>query len=110
MVTAITRLAHQLAPKQVSAAKAEPAGSNGLELEQVHQAAWRVYDTRYAQGNSHHLLGCIEQRGDVFELMEIGDSFRWHTFSSLHEALDQAALVATDLAAHKDVGESAWLH
>jgi hypothetical protein len=60
---------------------------NGLQLSQVSDHAWLVR-TQDTSSDLHGLVGCIEERGQRFELMQIGSNFRWSTFDSLQDALE----------------------
>lgn len=110
MTTATDRLSPAQAPPHGVALRADELGFDDLILVQVSLAAWRVYTTEFTRENPRRLIGCIDRRGDLFELMELGDGFRWHTFASLHETLEHAALRAHDLAARRQLGELSWLH
>jgi len=58
----------------------------GISLSQVDTRGWLVrlmppVDSRLS------VLGCVEERDDEFELMELEGGFRWSTHPSLHAAV-----------------------
>lgn len=54
------------------------------------------------------LLGCVEERDGVYEVMRISDGFRWHIFTTFDDAIENLARLAqtratslpTDLFSH----------
>lgn len=65
-----------------------------IVLEQVSGRAWRVCDSRCPVGAAGRLLGFVEQSNDLFEVMQITESFIWTSFDSMRSALDH--IVATN--------------
>jgi hypothetical protein len=72
--------------------------SHCLSITQVAVYGWLVR-REPRLGNFDGLLGCVEQRNESFEVMEIGGGFRWTTFTAL---LD----VVTHLASRAESGST----
>jgi hypothetical protein len=72
--------------------------SHCLSITQVAAYGWLVRREPRV-GNFDGLLGCVEQRNESFEVMEIGGGFRWTTFTAL---LD----VVTHLASRAESGST----
>jgi hypothetical protein len=66
---------------------------NGLELSEVSAYAWLIR-TQDRSSDLDGLIGCIEERGERFELMQIGSNFQWSTFDSLLSALEHLVIEA----------------
>ena len=73
-------------------------GPEDLGLDQVTAHGWRVTDDRLPPRDPFRVLGFIEYRADLFEVMQIGGGFEWHTFATLQDALAHIVSTATELA------------
>jgi len=60
--------------------------SHGMSITQVFAYGW-VVRREPRVGNFGGLLGCVEQRNESFEVMEIGGGFRWSTFAALRDVV-----------------------
>jgi hypothetical protein len=80
---------------------AAPAAVPGLSDSDEASAYCDLHDVRLCQVASHgwlvrtaehpesagNVLGCVEEHHGRFELMELGDGFRWSTFDTLRAAV-----------------------
>ena len=73
-------------------------GSHCMSITQVAAYSWLVRREPRV-GNFDGLLGCVEQRNESFEVMEIGGGFRWTTFTALRD-------VVTHLASRAESGST----
>ena len=60
--------------------------SHGMSITQVFTYGWLVRREPRV-GDFGGLLGCVEQRNESFEVMEIGGGFRWTTFTALRDVV-----------------------
>ena len=60
--------------------------SHGMSITQVFAYGWLVR-REPRLGRLGGLLGCVEQRNESFELMEIGGGMRWSTFTALRDVV-----------------------
>ena len=68
---------------------------NDILVERTSGKSWLVRQAR-AQGRAERLLGCIEEREGVYEVMRVNDGFEWRIFMSLDDAIgDLTALART---------------
>ena len=58
--------------------------SHCMSITQASAYGWLVRREPRV-GSFAGLLGCVEQRNESFEVMEIGGGFRWTTFTALRE-------------------------
>ncbi|WP_158252418.1 hypothetical protein [Cryobacterium sp. Y57] len=72
--------------------------SHCMSITQVSAYGWLVRREPRV-GKFDGILGCVEQRNESFEVMEIGGGFRWTTFTAL---LD----VVTHLASRAESGST----
>ena len=56
--------------------------SHCMSITQVSAYGWLVR-REPSVGKFEGLLGCVEQRNESFEVMEIGGGIRWTTFTAL---------------------------
>lgn len=56
--------------------------SHCMSITQVSAYGWLVRREPRV-GSFDGLLGCVEQRNESFQVMEIGGGFRWTTFTAL---------------------------
>ena len=72
--------------------------SHCMSITQVSAFGWLVRREPRV-GSFDGLLGCVEQRDESFEVMEIGGGFRWTTFTALRD-------VVTHLASRAESGST----
>ena len=99
----------------------EPSGSHpstqdDIHFDQfdadVHQVAsfgWRVCDARIPENDPRRLLGFVEERDGRFEVMQIGNGFRWSTFATMREALTHMLSTAPETTKERMDGELSWI-
>jgi hypothetical protein len=58
-----------------------------IEIQSLSPSAWRVRDTRFPESDARALIGFIEEKGEVFEVMQMGGGFQWFTYQSLQDAV-----------------------
>jgi hypothetical protein len=64
-----------------------------------------IYPSRITPGG---LIGCVEERDGTYEVMRINDGFRWQTYTTLDDAIEDLTQLAqtrspalpTDLFSH----------
>ena len=61
--------------------------SHDLHIDPVTTHGWRVSDRRVPPGAPFGFLAFIEQRGEVFEVIQLGVGLEWHEFDSLSKAM-----------------------
>ena len=64
--------------------------SHCMSITQVSAFGWLVRREPRV-GSFDGLLGCVEQRDESFEVMEVGDGFRWTTFTALRDVVTHLA-------------------
>jgi hypothetical protein len=77
-------------------------------VQQTSTSSWIVRDRRVRDGG-RSLLGCIEMRGEVYEVMRVGDGFQWHTLSTLQEAVQNLTELAIDSGSTAVDDDFSWL-
>lgn len=95
-------------PSAAEAPGDPPVERPGILVHRVADRGWLVRDSSVPPG-IRSLLGCIEERAGRFELMELGEGFRWTTFDSLAGAVAQLILDVPDPSARTGVDRFAWL-
>ena len=78
-------------------------------LEQVALQGWRACDDRLPPEHPRRLLGFVEQRDGIFEVMQLGTGFVWSTFESLEEAMRHVVRSAPALIEERLAGELNWI-
>ena len=64
--------------------------SHCMSITQVSAYGWLVRREPRV-GKFDGLLGVVEQRNEIFEVMEIGGGFRWTTFTALRDVVTYLA-------------------
>jgi hypothetical protein len=64
-----------------------------VEVQSLSSSAWRIRDTRFPEHDARALIGFIEHKGEMFEVMQMGRGFQWFTYSTLQEAIAHFARV-----------------
>jgi hypothetical protein len=82
---------------------------DGLELTPVTSHGWRVTDGRLPVHDPLRLLGYIERRGDVFDVMQLGAGFEWNEFPSLVAAVEYLCRTGVGVARARPSGDLAWI-
>ena len=80
-----------------------------VEITAVTGHGWRVSDDRLPQGDPLRLLAYVEQRGDRFEVMQLGSGFEWHEFDSMDAAVEFVLRTGPQVAQERLTGELGWL-
>lgn len=65
-----------------------PTGADVL-VQPISVSQWRVVDRRFPESDACSLLGFIEEKNQLFEVMLLREGFQWFTLPSLAEALDR---------------------
>jgi hypothetical protein len=77
-------------------------------VQQTARNSWIVRDSRVRDGG-RSLLGCIDMRGELYEVMRVGDGFQWHTLSTLQEAVQNLTELAIDSGSTAVDDDFSWL-
>jgi hypothetical protein len=80
-----------------------------VDLAPVTSHGWRVTDRRLPVHDPLRLLGYIERRGDVFEVMQLGAGFEWNEFPSLVAAVEYLCRTGAGVARARLSGDLAWI-
>ncbi len=83
--------------------------SGDLQLTSVTSRGWRVTDGRLPVHDPLRLLGYIERRADVFEVMRFGAGFEWNEFPSLVAAVEFICRTGAGVARARLSGDLAWI-
>ncbi|MEO6505010.1 MAG: hypothetical protein ABIW36_02480 [Terrimesophilobacter sp.] len=75
-----------LTTKQVPDVSDTPKATE-IDVRSLSTSAWRVRDTRFPEHDARALIGFIEEKGEVFEVMQMGRGFQWFTYRTLQEAI-----------------------
>jgi len=67
--------------------RTSPAQATDIDVQSLSPSAWRVRDTRFPESDARALIGFIEEKGEVFEVMQMGSGFQWFTYHSLQDAI-----------------------
>jgi hypothetical protein len=75
-----------------AAAPARPASDpqpvhEEIRLELLSDTQWRVCDSRWSEYDARSLVGFIEKRDELFEVMQLDHGFERFTFTTLVEAI-----------------------
>lgn len=73
--------------KEAPAASHEAPEAADIDVQALSSEAWRVRDLRFAEHDARALIGFIEKKEDVFEVMQLGGGFQWFTYPSLSDAI-----------------------
>lgn len=82
---------------------------NAIALTMVSPGAWQVRDTRERPGVEGHLLGFIQERHGVFELMQLADQFRWSSFVNIKLAIDFVVETNATVVQARHTGDLGWV-
>jgi hypothetical protein len=80
--------------KEAPASTTEAPGAEDIDVQTLSPEAWRVKDVRFPEHDARALIGFIEKKDDVFEVMQLGDGFQWFTYGSLSDAVDHFVRVS----------------
>jgi hypothetical protein len=58
-----------------------------IDVQSLSSSAWRIRDTRFPEQDARALIGFIEEKGGVFEVMQMGRGFQWFTYRTMQEAV-----------------------
>jgi hypothetical protein len=58
-----------------------------LEVRALSGSEWRVSDRRVSPHDAFSLLGFIEKKHDVYEVMQLGRGFEFFSFPTFDEAI-----------------------
>lgn len=67
------------------------ATGKDIAIQSLSASQWRVCDSRWPEHDARSLLGFIEKKDDLFEVMELDHGFAWFSFASLAQATDHFA-------------------
>ena len=84
-----------------------PPAEEDLIVQPLSGSQWRVSDRRYFEHDACSLLGFIEEKDDVFELLQLEHGFQWFSFTSLDEAI--AHFTQTPRSGNPAEPELSWL-
>jgi hypothetical protein len=65
-----------------------------IVTEALSPSAWRVRDARFPEHDASALIGFIERKADLYEVMQLGNGFQWFTYPSLAEAVAHFAHIS----------------
>jgi hypothetical protein len=66
---------------------ASPRRACDVDVQTLSPAAWRVRDTRFSEHDARALIGFVERKGEVYEVMQLGSGFQWFRYPSLAQAV-----------------------
>jgi hypothetical protein len=75
-----------LTTKQVPDASDAPQATD-IDVQSLSPSAWRIRDVRFPEQDARALIGFIEAKGEVFEVMQMGRGFQWFTYRTMQEAI-----------------------
>ncbi|GAB3039402.1 hypothetical protein GCM10027052_19440 [Parafrigoribacterium mesophilum] len=76
-----------LTTKQTAYAVNAPEACN-IDVQSLSPSAWRICDTRFSQhDDARALIGFVEEKDGVFEVMQMGRGFEWFTYATLEDAI-----------------------
>jgi hypothetical protein len=79
-------LPETLPPRDPHSATVDFFAHRGVGLTPISSSGWLIRATSSSAGGLS-VLGCVQEHGDAFELMELEGGFRWSTHGSLHLAV-----------------------
>ena len=65
----------------------ESPRAEDIVTQALSPSAWRVQDGRLPEHDASALIGFIEKKDDLYEVMQLGNGFQWFTYPSLAEAV-----------------------
>jgi hypothetical protein len=82
-----------LTTKEAPDAVTDAPRAEDIDVQPLSASAWRIRDNRFDQQDARALIGFIEKKADLFEVMQLGQGFQWFTYPSLDEAIAHFARV-----------------
>lgn len=76
----------QLTTQQVPDVTHAPEATD-IDVRSLSSSAWRIRDTRFPEHDARALIGFIEAKGEMFEVMQMGRGFQWFTYPTLQDAI-----------------------
>ncbi|MEF2977207.1 hypothetical protein [Subtercola sp. YIM 133946] len=80
----------------------------GLQVERIADHAWRVAECDSSDGITT-LLGFVEKRADLYEVMQLGATFNWTSFPTLDGALEHMKSIASETMTGRTGSDLQWI-
>jgi hypothetical protein len=58
-----------------------------VDVQSLSPSAWRIRDSRFPEQDARALIGFIEKKGEIFEVMQMGRGFQWFSYRTMQEAI-----------------------
>lgn len=84
-------------------------GPEDVGLDQVTSHGWRVFDARLPRGDPFRVLAFVERQGHSYDVMQLGNGFECHAFTTFGDALAHVIATSTVMAQQRLRGATDWL-
>lgn len=83
-----------LVTEEASEVKTDAPEAKNIDVQILSMSAWRIRDKRFPEHDARALIGFIEKKADLFEVMQLGQGFQWFSYPTLAEAIAHFARVS----------------